>query len=375
MAGAAAVGTDSVEAMVDLSMLRACVLGASHLNDAELTQVLQEAGSVGSSRASENLVAQLVQMIRNQDLTDPVVVSDAAKAKAEAKGAHKVASESKPKAKGRAKKPSAYKAAMKQVKSSPPSVDVDAGGAPASELAVQVETIPQRAQLAKLKVAELKERLKKLGEPATGKKDDLVDRLLGVLEVAAAAAPAPSPAAASAPASARASSVCDLGSSDEEEQEEESGTKLPKVSGSVPASTSRADSTADATASSTGREPLILILDEQLQQLPWEGLPFLKPYPVSRTPSTAHVLWSNIRRREAVDGFGEGAEAEAEADAARVLTSGVRLDRTHYILDPEANLSRTQDALKPLFSRMESIFSWKGTVGTAPSEELFRCDA
>ena len=120
------VGDDveaEAEAKADSSMLRACVLGAPLMSGDDIAQVLRAATS---AVVSDSLAAELVELVRDEAV------------EAEAEGR----AEERPKArtKARTKKPSAFKAALAEVKASPAVSQADI--AP-----------PDRAQLAKLKVS------------------------------------------------------------------------------------------------------------------------------------------------------------------------------------------------------------------------------
>lgn len=156
--------------------------------------------------------------------------------------------------------------------------------------------------LTKLKVADLKARLADRGLPTAGLKKDLVQRL-----VEAAGPPTRAGAAAG-----------------------------------------------EAAPGPTRNAPVILILDEQLQRLPWEGMGVLRTTPVSRAPSLGLILAHGV-------GWLPGA-----------CSAEVRVRRGHYVLDPEGNLPRTRATLQPTLEELGRTLCWKGAVGKAPSEESFR---
>ncbi|CAN0415823.1 unnamed protein product, partial [Ectocarpus sp. 12 AP-2014] len=89
------------------------------------------------------------------------------------------------------------------------------------------------------------------------------------------------------------------------------------------------------------RHPVVLVLDEELQAIPWEGLPCLRGHAVTRVPAHA---WIPSR-------------------------DGVRLDRGYYVLDPEANLAHTRHHLGPVFQGLGRRLGWSGVEGEAPTEE------
>ena len=101
------------------------------------------------------------------------------------------------------------------------------------------------------------------------------------------------------------------------------------------------------------RNPVILILDPEVQGLPWESLPLMREcrQPVSRVPSLPflHALWS------AHTGAG-----------ASVVSAGVAQDSVFYVLNPDNNLPETE---KRLEGALKSWTSWEGVVGKAPEKQ------
>ena len=98
------------------------------------------------------------------------------------------------------------------------------------------------------------------------------------------------------------------------------------------------------------RQPLVLLLDTPLGQLPWESVPLLRSLPVCRLPCAAFLgrcedARESMQRRDA----GSGAV-------------GVPSGSAYYVLDPASNLGRTQAAFRELFARPP----WEGVCGEAP---------
>jgi separase len=124
--------------------------------------------------------------------------------------------------------------------------------------------------------------------------------------------------------------------------------RLHDVLSATPAS----DGAGEAAASGeqeAARGPVVLVLDERLQRLPWEGMECLRACPVSRAPSLAFVLAHG---------------------GSRAASEGINVSGAFYVLDPEGNLPRTRAALAPLARDLESRLGWEGVTGSAPSEEL-----
>ncbi|XP_043823033.1 separin [Dromiciops gliroides] len=96
---------------------------------------------------------------------------------------------------------------------------------------------------------------------------------------------------------------------------------------------------------------LVLVLDKDLQKLPWENIPSLRAQPVTRLPSLRFLLSYSLIR---------------ETQASSVLNKGVNPQSTFYVLNPQNNLGNTEERFRARFS---SEAGWKGLVGEAPSQE------
>ncbi|KFO21270.1 separin [Fukomys damarensis] len=96
---------------------------------------------------------------------------------------------------------------------------------------------------------------------------------------------------------------------------------------------------------------LVLVLDKDLQKLPWESMPCLRELPVTRLPSFHFLLSYSIIK---------------EAGASPVLSQGVDPQSTFYVLNPHNNLSSTEEQFRAKFS---SEVGWRGVVGEVPSPE------
>ncbi|XP_036064572.1 separin [Onychomys torridus] len=96
---------------------------------------------------------------------------------------------------------------------------------------------------------------------------------------------------------------------------------------------------------------LVLVLDKDLQKLPWESMPSLRALPVTRLPSFHFLLSYYITK---------------EAGASSVLNQGVDPRNTFYVLNPHSNLSSTEERFRASFS---SEAGWKGVIGEVPSLE------
>ncbi|KAJ4439848.1 hypothetical protein ANN_07976 [Periplaneta americana] len=102
------------------------------------------------------------------------------------------------------------------------------------------------------------------------------------------------------------------------------------------------------------RQPIILLLDEELELFPWEMLTVLQDHPVSRLPSL-HVLYTLYK-----------------AHKSRIVGGRLQVDAGlgYYIVNPEQNLPRNEKRLRTFLTQRAP--SWKGTFGVAPSSDAFR---
>lgn len=129
------------------------------------------------------------------------------------------------------------------------------------------------------------------------------------------------------------------------------------------------------------RHPVVLVLDEQLQAIPWEGLPCLRGHAVTRVPAVPFVFAALATRW---DGGADGEESTCKTSTSRrgkqpparnlekpwiPSQDGVRSDRGYYVLDPEANLPHTRKQLGPVFQGLGRRLGWSGVKGKAPTEE------
>ena len=104
---------------------------------------------------------------------------------------------------------------------------------------------------------------------------------------------------------------------------------------------------------SAARNPVIMILDSNVQSLPWESLPSLRQccQPASRVPSLPYLyaLWT----------------AHA-GDNESVVSSGVAQDSVFYVVNPDKSLPETE---KKLGNAFKAWSSWEGVLGEVPQKE------
>ncbi|XP_054278571.1 uncharacterized protein LOC128997018 [Macrosteles quadrilineatus] len=105
------------------------------------------------------------------------------------------------------------------------------------------------------------------------------------------------------------------------------------------------------------RYPVILIVDDALDGLPWEMLPMFKKHPVSRVPSIhfLHALYHE-HKSQIVDG-------------CRLVSN---LDLGFYVVNPGQDLKEMESRLMGFLQKR--VPQWKGVSGQSPSENEF-CSA
>jgi len=125
---------------------------------------------------------------------------------------------------------------------------------------------------------------------------------------------------------------------------------LPEDEALLLTKTARSDLTSLADAS---RNPVIMILDSDVQSLPWESLPALRQccQPASRVPSLPYLyaLWT----------------AHA-GDNDSVVSSGVAQDNVFYVVNPDKSLPQTEKKLGEAFKAWSN---WEGVLGEVPQKE------
>jgi separase len=99
-------------------------------------------------------------------------------------------------------------------------------------------------------------------------------------------------------------------------------------------------------------EHLLLVLDKNVQGLPWESLPILRGRAVSRVPSLTFLL------DQVSLGTHLGAPSSRRTVDAR---------RTHYFLNPGGDLTGTEGRFRARLDALEGA-GWKGVRGRAPAE-------
>ena len=111
--------------------------------------------------------------------------------------------------------------------------------------------------------------------------------------------------------------------------------------------------------SKVASEHIILLLDKNIQMIPWESIPCLRGRAVSRLPTMSflrdRILLSKFRH-------------EKSMDAEKYTDYTVDQESLSYILNPSKDLVHTQAEFSGF---LESRQEWSGIVGRAPMETEF----
>lgn len=104
-------------------------------------------------------------------------------------------------------------------------------------------------------------------------------------------------------------------------------------------------------------EHIFLVLDKDVQGLPWESIPILRGRSVSRIPNMDFLL--------------DRVEYVKRMQPSPVFSpSGLKVDakKGYYVLNPSGDLSKTEERFKEWAGGMKKI-GWDGTIGKPPSEQ------
>lgn len=109
----------------------------------------------------------------------------------------------------------------------------------------------------------------------------------------------------------------------------------------------------------------ILVLDQRLQEFPWEGLAVLGDCEsVTRMPSLELILSTARAVR---------ARNEAASGSSRAEEPSVRRERISFLLNAAGDLKATEKLMAPVLAIGQAKFGWRGAVGRVPEEAEMRC--
>lgn len=174
-----------------------------------------------------------------------------------------------------------------------------------------------------LKMTELRTKLKAKGVSGVGKKDDLIARLANLML---------------------------------EEETENRSTQSNSFSQPAANALSSLRKDYSQEKAPTGiYGHCVLILDEQLQCMPWESMPCLRRMRCSRVPGLTLLLTL----------------IQAHSGESQTHYVDVPIAGGWFIVDPENNLPTTREVMTQFLNPLALKFSWDGFVGTIPSKNDF----
>lgn len=108
---------------------------------------------------------------------------------------------------------------------------------------------------------------------------------------------------------------------------------------------------------------LFLVLDKNVQAIPWESIPVLRGRSVSRIPSLA-LLIDRLHLARQQHGLSISQTHEEGIVVDRALVDPTKAT---YILNPSGDLKTTQDQFLPWLQEMHAV-GWEGIVDRPPTE-------
>ncbi|KAG2038447.1 peptidase family C50-domain-containing protein [Suillus americanus] len=103
---------------------------------------------------------------------------------------------------------------------------------------------------------------------------------------------------------------------------------------------------------------MFLVLDHNVQGVPWESIPVLRGQSVSRIPNVSFLL-DRVRLASVKNRSGDVVDR-----------TSVDPRKTFFVLNPSGDLKGTEGRFKPWLEQMQSI-GWEGVIGRPPSEQQF----
>ncbi|KZO95424.1 hypothetical protein CALVIDRAFT_599208 [Calocera viscosa TUFC12733] len=112
---------------------------------------------------------------------------------------------------------------------------------------------------------------------------------------------------------------------------------------------------------------LFLVLDKNVQGIPWESMPILRSRSVSRIPSISFLVDRIELSRQRLNAQHGSTSSQESIDRATVDPR-----RTFYMLNVSQDLTRTEQQFSPWLKEMDQI-GWRGIIGRPPMEgEMLR---
>jgi separase len=110
-----------------------------------------------------------------------------------------------------------------------------------------------------------------------------------------------------------------------------------------------------------------LVLDKNVEGLPWESIPVLRGKSVSRVPNLDFILDRLDLAKQQRHG-----DHPPDSDTQTVLVDRVTIDprKTFYALNPSGDLKSTEGRFSDWLTEMKSV-GWRGLISQPPSEQQF----
>lgn len=112
---------------------------------------------------------------------------------------------------------------------------------------------------------------------------------------------------------------------------------------------------------------MFLVLDKNVQRLPWESIPVLRGRSVSRIPSISFLI-DRIQLARHCHGL-PLEPTDSKEDNLTVDRVTVDPARVRYVLNPKGDLKHTEKQFGPWLKRMTKEAGWTGIIGRKPTEE------
>jgi separase len=113
-----------------------------------------------------------------------------------------------------------------------------------------------------------------------------------------------------------------------------------------------------------------LVLDRNLQGIPWESIPALRGQSVSRIPSLEFLVdrlhLAKWQRKET----NHSEDQDEKDEEALIDRTHVDPRKTYYVLNPSGDLKGTEGRFASWLKEMHGV-GWEGVMGRAPSEQQF----
>lgn len=109
---------------------------------------------------------------------------------------------------------------------------------------------------------------------------------------------------------------------------------------------------------------LFLVLDKNVQGVPWESIPTLRGRAVSRIPTIAFLM-DRLQLSRTLTSSTPSQKQRRPVVTDRALVNPAK---TTYILNPSGDLKSTEQTFAPWLRQMDKQAGWDGIVGRAPLE-------